>query len=417
MKCSLTIFGGIIILVYCFFSLYSLYALYDQRYGETDKDLKQNLLSLKKTTSPRSKLFGKRINHISNNFSSRNETSSIRTKNVEIWGKAAISLYLWEHILKGELESELGGLSMYGTFTQDELKFQFRTGPGVVQSTVPQDVENLVLVLNGRTQEKIDFARSWLDYLPHYSNLKNIAVVLLGNEQCNNEWILQYLTTHGGLVKALFITYDTQIVNDDNIFQWPLGVATYRGFPVVQEEAIRINISRPYVCNFLGTIYPGSSREKLMNSLEGAGLDDKCFIKTRTSWEPLESKESLDVYKRGLATSDFTLNPVGVNTECYRLYEAMSYGSIPIVEDAVTEGECDRNGNSPLRLLRKMNAPFIYIKDWNQLPDILKNLDANANDVVQKRQEIVKWYRWFKQETNQHFLSVLRDKFAWTKIM
>ena len=33
---------------------------------------------------------------------------------VEIWGKAAIGLYLWEHIIEGPLEERLGGAWRYG---------------------------------------------------------------------------------------------------------------------------------------------------------------------------------------------------------------------------------------------------------------------------------------------------------------
>ena len=57
---------------------------------------------------------------------------------------------------------------------------RFRTGPGVVPAKVPADVENLVLVLNGREEAKVDFARMWLDYLPNFKHLKNVAVILLG---------------------------------------------------------------------------------------------------------------------------------------------------------------------------------------------------------------------------------------------
>ena len=33
--------------------------------------------------------------------------------------------------------------------------FTFRHGPGVVANTVPADVQHLVLILNGRTNEKV----------------------------------------------------------------------------------------------------------------------------------------------------------------------------------------------------------------------------------------------------------------------
>ena len=103
---------------------------------------------------------------------------------------------------------------------------RFRTGPGVVPSKVPQDTKNLVLVLNGREPEKVQAATRWLDYLPQLPGLVNVAVVLLGNEQCHNQWLQPYLRSKGGPVKAVFLVYDSPEVDDENFFQWPLGVAT-----------------------------------------------------------------------------------------------------------------------------------------------------------------------------------------------
>ena len=103
---------------------------------------------------------------------------------------------------------------------------RFRTGPGVAPSTVPQDVENLVLVLNGRETSKIEAAVMWLDYVDKLLQLKNLAVVLLGNEQCNNDWIHRYMYKNGGPVKFVFLVYDSPEIDDFTFYQWPLGVAT-----------------------------------------------------------------------------------------------------------------------------------------------------------------------------------------------
>ena len=96
----------------------------------------------------------------------------------------------------------------------------------MVPGKVPHDTQNLVLVLNGREQAKIDFATMWLDYLHNLPLLKNVAIVLLGNEQCNNKWLYKYLVKYGGPVKFVFIVYDSPEVDDQNFYQWPLGVAT-----------------------------------------------------------------------------------------------------------------------------------------------------------------------------------------------
>ena len=66
----------------------------------------------------------------------------------------------------------------------------------------------------------------WLGSLPNYPLLRNVAVVLLGSEQCNNEWIYPYLVSKGGLVHMVFVVYDSMDIDDHNFYQWPLGVAT-----------------------------------------------------------------------------------------------------------------------------------------------------------------------------------------------
>ena len=104
--------------------------------------------------------------------------------------------------------------------------FRYRTGPNLIQTTAPRDVTHLVLVINGRENSKIKYAKAWLDYLPHYPSLKGTVVVMLGDEGCNNDWLQPYMRNYGGLVDLLFVVYDSVRVDDRGVFQWPLGVAT-----------------------------------------------------------------------------------------------------------------------------------------------------------------------------------------------
>lgn len=103
---------------------------------------------------------------------------------------------------------------------------RYKVGHGVTKHGVPQDVVNLILVLNGREQSKISSAKEWLDYLPSFKELQHVAVLLLGNEQCNNDWIKPYMKMKGGLVEYVFLVYDSPEIDDKNFYQWPLGVAT-----------------------------------------------------------------------------------------------------------------------------------------------------------------------------------------------
>ncbi|XP_068790526.1 ribitol-5-phosphate xylosyltransferase 1 isoform X1 [Struthio camelus] len=396
-------------------------------------------------------------------------------RRVQIWGKAAVGLYLWQHIFEGLLEpaditaqwregSQKAGkthfrvaeyLGLKGTsgdhlvqptssdrFSKSSLSrtmssqvldiprdgdsttsgvqppSDFITGPSVVPGYFSVEADNVVLVLNGREKAKIAYATQWLHYaqtLIQTHKIQHVAVVLLGNEQCNNEWIQPYLKRHGGFVNLLFVTYDYTLVNEEDIFQWPLGVATYRNFPVVEPSWSMLHDPRLYLCNFLGTVYKNSSRETLLEILKQDGLDKLCWIAAREQWQPQETNESFRNYQDALLQSDLTLCPVGINTECYRIYEACSYGSLPVVEDVMTPGDCGNSSvyhSAPLQLLKTMGAPFIFIKNWKELPAILeKEKKKSLQEKIQRRKKLIEWYRNFKAWMRQKFINTLENSF------
>ncbi|OBS82211.1 hypothetical protein A6R68_23799 [Neotoma lepida] len=281
---------------------------------------------------------------------------------VQIWGKAAIGLYLWEHIFEGTLDpTDVTAQWREGQSVVGRTHYSFITGPAVVPGYFSIDVDNVVLVLNGREKAKIFHATQWLLYtqnLMQTQKLRHLAVVLLGNEHCDNDWIMQFLRRNRGFVDLLFITYDSPWINGVDVLQWPLGVAT---------------------------------------------------------WQPQETNESLKNYQDALLQSDLTLCPVGVNTECYRIYEACSYGSIPVVEDVMTAGHCGNTSHhhsAPLQLLKAMGAPFIFIKNWKELPAILeKEKTLSLQEKIQRRKMLLQWYQHFKTELKWKFTNILESSF------
>ncbi|XP_049638721.1 ribitol-5-phosphate xylosyltransferase 1 isoform X1 [Suncus etruscus] len=337
---------------------------------------------------------------------------------VQIWGKAAIGLYLWEHIFEGSLEpTDVTAQWREGSAVVGRIRYSFITGPAVTPGYFSIDAENVVLVLNGREKAKVSYAIQWLIYVQNLmktQKLQHLAVVLLGNEHCHNDWINEFLTRNGGFVELLFLVYDSPWINNVDIFQWPLGVATYRNFPMVEASWPMLYNERPYICNFLGTIYENSSRQVLMNILKQYGDARLCWISSRDQWQPQETSESLKNYQDALLQSDLTLCPAGVNTECYRIYEACSFGSIPVVEDVMTAGSCGNVSadHSPLQLLKSMGAPFIFIKNWKELPAILeKEKTLILQEKIRRRKRLLHWYQQFKKELRLKFTEALESSF------
>ncbi|XP_024082190.1 UDP-D-xylose:ribitol-5-phosphate beta1,4-xylosyltransferase-like isoform X2 [Cimex lectularius] len=306
-------------------------------------------------------------------------------RDIQIWAKAAIAEYLWFHILNGHTESFYNGFYNNGNITLNGLTFYYLSGPGYIQTTVPQTVEYLILILNGHTLEHVTNALNWLEYIPQLTSLKKLAVIVLGSENCEDNWITKYLKSKGGPIDVLFMVYDSPLIDNKEVYQWPLGVATYRHFPKYNATQVNLFKKRKYTCNFVGTVYKGSSREALRSILNHSSFKHNCLLVDRDVWPAKETKTSLNRYINILNSSDFTLCPTGANTECYRIYEAISLGSTPIVEDVMTPGKCV----APLRLLKKYNPPIIFIKDWSELNGTLYN--KNKFKLKSHRIHLLKW--------------------------
>ncbi|KAM8800338.1 ribitol-5-phosphate xylosyltransferase 1 isoform 2-T2 [Rhynchonycteris naso] len=368
----------LLIALYCLFSLYAAYHVFFGRQGRA-----VSLRGLRKGAAPapegrvrgQSTLGseewnpweGDEKNDLQHRFKTSLQILKKSTKGktdfrVQIWGKAAIGLYLWEHIFEGLLDpTAVTALWREGSSIVGSTHYSFITGPAVVPGYFSVDVSNVVLILNGREEAKVSFATQWLLYVQNLvltQKLQHVAVVLLGNEHCNNEWINQFLKRNGGFVELLFIIYDSPWINDMDVFQWPLGVAT---------------------------------------------------------WQPQETNESLKNYQEALLQSDLTLCPVGVNTECYRIYEACSYGSVPVVEDVMTAGSCGNASvyhNAPLQLLKSMDAPFIFIKNWKELPALLeKEKTIILQEKIDRRKMLLHWYQHFKTELKMRLTNILESSF------
>lgn len=132
-------------------------------------------------------------------------------------------------------------------------------------------------------------------------------------------------------------------------------------------------------------------------------------------WLPQETDQSSEDYMRALENSDLTLSPVGINSESYRIYEALALGSLPVVEDVMTPGNCgvrSLSDNVPFRLLKKEKAPLLYVKDWKELRSVLSNeLKLSPQDKIKRRKELILWYENFKSKLREHFINVIQEKF------
>ena len=117
-----------------------------------------------------------------------------------------------------------------------------------------------------------------------------------------------------------------------------------------------------------------------------------------TRWSASESNESAGLYRSVLQDSDFTLCPNGINEETYRIYEALSYGSIPIIEDTKVdfslEGFHERSNlcyakDSMYAVIGLSNEGAL--EEWPQIENeleeekkVVKDSDASFNSFLKK---------------------------------
>lgn len=184
-----------------------------------------------------------------------------------------------------------------------------QTSPPPTSSPLARKTQSVVLVLNGHSPEKIPQARQWLDVLPKLPQLKTAGVVLHGNESCLDDWFWPYLASPAHRIAFVYMVYGSQVgrlewimywgVSQGNlradcwpmfyfffkkmmdhalVRQWPLGVATYRGFPTSIPVASAVGHTvhgsyannphaaapaepprRRFLCNLQATVGPFSS--------------------------------------------------------------------------------------------------------------------------------------------------------------
>eukprot|EP00054_Salpingoeca_dolichothecata_P020234 m.127313 g.127313 ORF g.127313 m.127313 type:complete len:413 (-) comp23539_c0_seq1:124-1362(-) len=337
---------------------------------------------------------------------------------VEVWGKAAIGDYFWKHIIQKPLAPKLGGLwsrgdhRIRGTATSPPLQLTFRTGYGVQTAKVPFNAKHVVMILNGHNDEKIPTAKAWLEHVRSMPSIKNVGLIILAEESCLNYWLEPYLQDPQIPIKFVFLVYGSHLIDDKRVFQYPLGVATYRGFPTTtsdERSLAPLGTRRRHFCNFAATIYPGSSREKLLSKLQASEFKDECAFMLRYEWAPKEAHP--EEYHNTLLNSEYTLCPAGQNTECYRWYEAAQMGSTPIIEAVIHPSTCTYD---PVRLLRQAGAPFIYVQNWDEVVPLLQKLHSQTDEeFIQQRKRVVQWYAKFKQDTKKDFETKLSTHFEY----
>ena len=106
-----------------------------------------------------------------------------------------------------------------------------------------------------------------------------------------------------------------------------------------------------------------------------------------------------------------------MNHECYRIYEALSYLSVPVLEEnlahvAGKRSNCDQQ--SSYRLLKEFDAPVKFVANWtNDLGRILEDeLKLSSEERLNRRIRLFNWYEKFKSSMSSRLAEVAKKKFG-----
>lgn len=106
-----------------------------------------------------------------------------------------------------------------------------------------------------------------------------------------------------------------------------------------------------------------------------------------------------------------------MNHECYRIYESLSYLSMPIIEENLDHvkgrrSNCDQE--SAYRLLKEFNAPVKFVHNWTKdLDDVLVNeLNLKPEQRLDRRIKISNWYDSFKNKMKERLFKLIKERFS-----
>lgn len=157
---------------------------------------------------------------------------------------------------------------------------------------------------------------------------------------------------------------------------------------------------RSIVANAIFSLSTSHARAQLARELleKSFKYRDTSVIRISHNWTHLVSedpeKTSTREYARILMRSIFTLSPEGHNPECYRTFEAIEAGSIPIL--VLDEQYRSHPCKDSLRKLR--GSPVVFLDSWSHLTERLDALLADPAALDRRQRDLGYWYYAFMRE-------------------
>ena len=227
-------------------------------------------------------------------------------------------------------------------------------------------VENNILVIN----RVINFD----DIINVVKYIKPVIIFYLSDEVGDEK----HITILENYTKILFRQYNhSHYVYSKNNHQIPLGYCKYflnnkKSLDIQRKKMCERTIN----CSFIGSIK--SDRQHMINVFENKMIN--------TNWDidnlPCSPEKSFNFYSNSI----FVINGRGgFNLDCFRIYEAIVAGAIPVIVGSTDEitNTFSYNNNIP---------PFIYDETWEKVVIKCNNLLNDVEELQKIQDNLITWW-------------------------
>ncbi len=224
----------------------------------------------------------------------------------------------------------------------------------------------------------------------HLERIKPSVVMYLSDE----EGKVPYCVKWAKYCKLFLHAYNHKYNYPANSIQFPLGyVSGFISEPLAELQTSKIK-QRKYIAGFVGERNK-SDRATMLDNIkelgELTGMDTKIITSTN-QWtidsQKVKPSEVFEIY------NEVIFVPIGrgnYSLDCFRIYEAIVAGAIPIIVGSKNEIDLTFNYNGDL-------LPALYFDDWesakHECAKLIKDLDS-----LQKQQDML--FKWFVNKVDE----------------
>jgi len=233
-------------------------------------------------------------------------------------------------------------------------------------------IENNILVIN----HDLPFN----DIINVVVHIKPTIIFYLSDEFGNES----YMTLLETYTKLLFRQYNHKYNYSSINYQMPLGYSTYY-LDNKQSLSIKQKLitERIFNCSFIGT---AKSDRIHMSNLFKSTMEKTNIIFTNNNWDinnlSCNPKECFNIYSNSIFV---IIGRGNFSLDCFRIYEAIVAGAIPVIVGNINEIQITFNYNNNI-------PPFIYEDSWENAVIKCNSLLKEPEKLQQMQRDLLLWW-------------------------